>query len=99
MGRAYPNHLYHAEGAYIEPHPPIPKAPGRPRVHMLRVILDAIFYILRSGCAWRLLPHDFPTAGRPSTITSERRARRHLGEGARRFAQASAGAHEARPSG
>jgi putative transposase len=26
----------------------------------LREILDAIFYILRSGCAWRLLPHDFP---------------------------------------
>jgi putative transposase len=29
-------------------------------VHTLREILDAIFYILRSGCAWRLLPHDFP---------------------------------------
>jgi transposase len=36
------------------------KAPGRPRVHTLREILDAIFYIVRSGCAWRLLPHDFP---------------------------------------
>jgi transposase len=29
-------------------------------VHTLREILDAIFSILRSGCAWRLLPHDFP---------------------------------------
>jgi len=29
-------------------------------VHTLREILDAIFYIVRSGCAWRLLPHDFP---------------------------------------
>jgi putative transposase len=29
-------------------------------VHPLREILDAIFYIVRSGCAWRLLPHDFP---------------------------------------
>jgi transposase len=29
-------------------------------VHTLREIFDAIFYILRSGCAWRLLPHDFP---------------------------------------
>src|SRR5829696_1906987 len=36
----------------------------------LREVLDAIFYVLRSGCAWRLLPHDFPTAGRPSTTTS-----------------------------
>ena len=29
-------------------------------MHALREILDAVFYILRSGCAWRLLPHDFP---------------------------------------
>jgi putative transposase len=29
-------------------------------VHTPREILDAIFYIVRSGCAWRLLPHDFP---------------------------------------
>jgi putative transposase len=32
----------------------------RPRTHSLRDILDAIFYVLRSGCPWRLLPHDFP---------------------------------------
>ena len=30
------------------------------RVHTLREILNAIFYIVRSGCSWRLLPHDFP---------------------------------------
>jgi transposase len=29
-------------------------------MYALREILDAIFYVLRSGCAWRLLPHDFP---------------------------------------
>jgi putative transposase len=29
-------------------------------VHAVREVLDAVFYILRSGCAWRLLPHDFP---------------------------------------
>ena len=28
--------------------------------YSLREILDAIFYVLKSGCAWRLLPHDFP---------------------------------------
>jgi putative transposase len=33
---------------------------GRPRVHTLREILNAIFYIVRSGCTWRLLPHEFP---------------------------------------
>ena len=39
---------------------PIPKEHGRPRIHSLREILDAIFYLLRSGCQWRLLPHAFP---------------------------------------
>ena len=33
---------------------------GRPRVHHYREILDALLYLLRSGFAWRLLPHEFP---------------------------------------
>lgn len=33
---------------------------GRPSKHDKREILNAIFYVLQSGCAWRLLPHDFP---------------------------------------
>ena len=37
-----------------------PNANGRPRVHPLREILDAVCYVVRSGCTWRLLPHDFP---------------------------------------
>jgi transposase len=62
MRKAYQSDLSDAEWSYIEPHVPGLKAPGRPRVHTLREIeiLDAIFYIVRSGCAWRLLPHDFP---------------------------------------
>ena len=40
---------------------PTPSKMGRPREHPYREILDAIFYIVRSGCAWRLLPHDFPS--------------------------------------
>src|SRR5919112_5861584 len=43
-----------------EPHLPAPKGYGRPRTHDLREILNAIFYLLKSGCQWRLLPHDFP---------------------------------------
>ena len=39
---------------------PAPKEHGRPRIHSPREILNAIFYILRSGCQWRMLPHDFP---------------------------------------
>jgi putative transposase len=60
MRRAYQTDLSDAEWSYVEPHLPTPKAPGRPRVHALPEILDSIFYIVRSGCAWRLLPHDFP---------------------------------------
>jgi putative transposase len=60
MRRAYQTDLSDAEWACIEPHIPTPEASGRPRVQTLRAILNAIFYIVRSGCAWRLLPHDFP---------------------------------------
>jgi putative transposase len=60
MRSPYPTDLSDAEWNYIEPHMPKPKGHGRPRIHTLREILDAIFYVLRSGCQWRLLPHDFP---------------------------------------
>ena len=51
-------------------HVPAPTGHGRPRTHRLREILNAVFYLLKSGCQWRLLPHDFPRDGRPSTTTS-----------------------------
>src|ERR687890_601133 len=60
MRRAYQSDLSDAEWGCLEPYLPAPIAHGRPRVYPLREILDAIFYVLRSGCAWRLLPHDFP---------------------------------------
>src|SRR3712207_1468617 len=60
MRRAYQSDLSDAEWACIEPHLPAPKPGGRPRLHALRELLDAIFYVVRGGCAWRLLPHDFP---------------------------------------
>jgi putative transposase len=40
--------------------PPAKGKGGRPRIYPLREIWNAIFYQVRSGCAWRLLPHDFP---------------------------------------
>jgi putative transposase len=61
MRETYPTDLSDAEWECIEPHLPAPKAAGLPRIHPLREILDAIFYIVRSGCAWRLLPHEFPS--------------------------------------
>ena len=60
MRKRYPTDLSDAEWECIEPHLPTPRAAGRPRSHSLREILDAIFYMVRSGCAWRLLPHEFP---------------------------------------
>jgi putative transposase len=60
MRKRYPTDLSDAEWNYIKPHLPAPKGHGRPRTHSLREILNAIFYVLKSGCQWRLLPHDFP---------------------------------------
>lgn len=34
--------------------------PGRPREICLREILNAIFHVVRAGCQWRMLPHEFP---------------------------------------
>ena len=60
MRKPYPTDLSDEEWKYIEPHMPTPEGRGRPRVHSLREILDATFYVLRSGCQWRMLPNDFP---------------------------------------
>jgi putative transposase len=60
MRKAYQSDLSDAEWCCLEPHLPIPKATGRPKLHSTREIINAIFYIVRGGCAWRLLPHDFP---------------------------------------
>jgi hypothetical protein len=49
-----------AEWALIEPHMPTVKRLGRPRETGLRAVLDAILYIARTGCQWRMLPKDFP---------------------------------------
>jgi putative transposase len=60
MRRTYPTDLSDAEWNCLEPHLPVPKSTGRPRIYPLREILNAIFYVVRSGCPWRLVPHDFP---------------------------------------
>ena len=57
--QTYSTDLNDTEWNVIAPVLPHPQE-GRPRVWPLREILNAIFYIVRSGCAWRLLPHDLP---------------------------------------
>ena len=58
-GQRYASDLTDAEWALIEPHMPAVKRLGRPRETELRSVLDAILYIARTGCQWRMLPKDF----------------------------------------
>jgi Putative transposase of IS4/5 family (DUF4096) len=56
----YASDMTDAEWALIEPHMPEQKALGRPRIVRLRGVVDALLYVLRTACPWRLLPRDFP---------------------------------------
>jgi putative transposase len=58
--RRYPTDLSDEEWRCVGAHLPEPTGRGRPRLHCLRAILDAVFYVLKSGCPWRLLPREFP---------------------------------------
>ncbi len=58
--RRYPTDLTAAEWQVIEPFLAPSTGPGAPRTVETRAIVDAIFYRLRSGCQWRMLPSDFP---------------------------------------
>jgi transposase len=56
----YATDLTDDEFALLAPHLPRPSPVGRPREVNLREVLDAILYLLRTGCPWRLLPKGFP---------------------------------------
>jgi putative transposase len=58
--KPYPSDLNDAEWQIIKPLIPPAKPGGRPRSTDMREVLNGIFYELRSGCAWRMLPHDLP---------------------------------------
>jgi putative transposase len=58
--KSYPSDLSEKEWRIILPFIPPAKEGGRPRSVNIREVLNAIFYILRAGCAWRMLPNDFP---------------------------------------
>ena len=51
----YPTDISDAEWRCLAPHLPSPKTGGRPRIHSPRALLDAIFYVLRTGCQWEAL--------------------------------------------
>jgi putative transposase len=61
MKRSYSTDLSDEEWECLELHVPAPNNKrGRPKTHPTRDILNAIFYVLKSGCPWRLLPREFP---------------------------------------
>ena len=58
--KAYPSDLTNSQWKRLKGVLPPAKPGGRPRSVDLREIIDGILYILRGGCAWRMMPHDLP---------------------------------------
>lgn len=56
----YPSDLSDAEWAIIAPMIPPPRRGGRRRETNMREVMNAVRYVLRTGCQWRQLPKDFP---------------------------------------
>jgi transposase len=61
--RSYPSDLSDKEWAILETLVPPVKTGGRPAEHTRREIVNAILYVVRTGCQWRNLPHDLPAWG------------------------------------
>ena len=57
---AYTTDLTDEEWQLLKPLLPPDKSGGRPRKYPMREVLNGIQYVLRAGCAWRLMPHDLP---------------------------------------
>ena len=58
--RPYPSDLTDGEWALLRPLLESPERRGRPPKWPARRVADAVFYLLRSGCAWRMLPREYP---------------------------------------
>ncbi|HVF85177.1 MAG TPA: IS5 family transposase [Abditibacteriaceae bacterium] len=57
---AYECDLSDVEWGFLKPLVPEPKPGGRPPSWSRRAILNGIFYLLRSGCPWRMMPREYP---------------------------------------
>src|SRR5512143_478061 len=60
--KPYPSDLTDEQWNLLKRHLPAPKKRGHPITVNLREIVNAILYVLRTGCQWDYLPHDFPPA-------------------------------------
>jgi len=63
LNNGYPSDLTDDQWAVIGPMLPPAKPGGRPRTVDLRNVVDGILYLVRSGCAWRMLPLEYPPWG------------------------------------
>lgn len=72
--KAYKSDLSDEEWRIIEQLIPPPKSGGHPRTVDMREVVNAIFYLLRTGCSWEMLPNDLP---RYSTVYYFRRWQKH----------------------
>jgi len=61
--KRYSSDMSDEEWAILEPLIPTAKRGGRPRRTNMREVVNAIFYVLRTGCQWDFLPHEFPPKG------------------------------------
>ena len=58
--KSYPSDLTDEQWEILGPLLPPAKPGGRPRTVDLREVVNGILYLLRSGCPWRMVPHDLP---------------------------------------
>ena len=58
--KSYPSDLSDAQWEELAPLIPLAKPGGHPRTVDMREIINGILYVLRSGCTWRMMPHDLP---------------------------------------
>ena len=72
MSKSYPSDLTNEQWELLSSLIPPENVGCRPRCVDLRAVISAIFYILCAGCAWRMLPHDFPkwqTVSKPKSFS------------------------------
>src|SRR5215469_6287165 len=63
LNRPYNTDLTDTAWKVVQPLLPVARHGGRPRTTDIRAVVNAIFYLLRTGCQWRLLPNEFPAWG------------------------------------
>ena len=56
----YPSDLTDTQWELIRSHFEYPNGYGNRRKHSMRIMINAILYLVKTGCQWRQLPHDFP---------------------------------------